>query len=182
MPTVNDPNGQPQAVDDEGRAHTFCITVSEEHHSNKNHESAYTWQFSDDPDAADDCIFYLKNNDDRLLVLEGMDIQTSAACGVYIKKGGTGTTAAGTTITGTNMNAGSGNTADVTSLHDGDIEAGGSFSGAVETNRWTYAAAKDTHNLNFPLDIIIPKNQVFTLWVDTIAIVVAGTVYGYFHH
>ena len=182
MPTVNDPNGYYQRVDDENRAHCFSVNVSEEHHANKDHQSAYTWQFSDDPDAADDCIFYLKNNDDRALVLEGMDFSTADACGVYVKIGGTGTTAAGTAITATNVNAVSGNVADVTCIHDGDIEAGGTFTGAVEFARWTYAAATDTHNINFPLDVIIPKNQVFSIWVDTIGIVVTGTVYGYFHH
>jgi len=182
MPTVNDANGTPQTVDDEGRAHTFCVNVSEEHHSNKDHGAAYTWQFSDDPDAADDCIFYIKNNDDKILVLEGIDLFITDACEVYLKVGGSGTTAAGTAITGTNMNPGSGEVADVTCLHDGDVEAGGTFTGAVECNRWIYSAAKDTYNINFPVDIIIPKNQVFSLWVDTIAIVITGTLYGYFHH
>ncbi len=183
MPTINSSSGTPVEVTGEHQLETYAITISEEHHTNKHEGIAYTWQFSDDPDAADDCIFYLKNNDDLDLVLEGIDLFITADCAVYLKVGGAGTTAAGTTIVAANLNAGSGNMADVTCLHDGDIEAGGSFTGAIECNRYVYESGTlvDTHHINFSMDIIIPKNQVFSLWVDTIAIVITGTLYGYFH-
>jgi len=183
MPTLNDANGTPVSVDDENMVKTLAVTESLEGHSNRRHGSAYTWQFSNDPAAADDCIFYIKNNDDLPLILEGIDLFITDDCDVYLKLGGTGTTAAGTTVTGTNMNAGSGNDADVTCLHAEDIEAGGTFSGAVECCRFIYESGTlvDTHHMNFPMDIVIPKNQVFSLWVDTISIVVKGTLYGFFH-
>ncbi len=183
MPTLNDANGTPVTVDDENMVKTLSVIESLEGHSNRNHGSAYTWQFIDDPDAADDCIFYLKNTDDLPLILEGIDLFVTLDCDVYLKVGGSGTTATGTAITGTNMNAGSGNAADVTCIHDGDIESGGTFSGAVECCRFVYEADTivDTHHVNFPMDIVIPKNQVFSLWVDTIAIVIKGTLYGFFH-
>ena len=182
MPTVNDPNGDPQTVNEEGQASTLSIAHTAGHHVNEAHGEAYTWQFSEDPDAADDCIFYLKNKDDKNLVLEGVDLFITADTDVYLKIGGTGTTAAGTAITGTNVNAGSGNAADVTCLHDGDIEAGGTFTGAIECNRYVYQSGTlvDTHHINFPQDIIIPKNQVFSIWISIIAVVVTGTLYGYF--
>ena len=182
MPTVNDPDGRAAKVDDENRLRVRSIQTSLEHHVNKDEELAFTWQFSDDPDAADDCIFYLKNNDDKDLVLEGMDLFITADTDVYIKLGGTGV-AAGTAVVGTCLNAGSGNVANVTCVHDGDVESG-TFVGGTECNRYVYQSGTlvDTHHINFPMDIIIPKNQVFGIWVSIIAIVVTGTVYGYFHN
>ena len=183
MPTINDPNGTPASVTDERMVRTLAVSESLEGHTNRAHGAAYTWQFIDDPDAADDCIFYLKNNDTLPLILEGIDLFITDDCDVYLKLGGTGTTAAGTAITGANMNAGSGLAADVTCIHDGDIEAGGTFAGAVECNRYVYESGTlvDTHHMNFPMDIVIPKNQVFSIWVDTIAVVIKGTLYGFFH-
>ena len=183
MPTVNDPNGTYVKVTDENRLEVDAITLSKESHANQVHGLAFTWQFSDDPDAADDCIFYIKNNNDIDLILEGIDLYITDDCEVYLKVGGAGTTAAGTPIVGTNLNPGSGEVADVDCIHDGDVEAGGTFAGAVECNRYKYTSGTDvdTHHINFPQDIILPKNQVFTLWVDTIAIVITGTLYGYFH-
>jgi hypothetical protein len=176
-------NSNPVDVNDEHRLLAESIIVSEEHHVNKHEKEAYTWQFSEDPDAADDCIFYIKNLSEENLNIEGMDIYITDDCEVYLKVGGTGTIATGTAITGTNLNAGSGNAADVTCIHDGDIEAGGTFSGGMESNRYKFTTGTtvDTHHINFPMDIIIPKNQVFSLWCDTIAIVIVGTLYGYFH-
>lgn len=183
MPTINDANGQVAGVTDHGRLTTDCVTVTEEHHVNKDEGEAYTWQFSEDPDANDDCIFYIKNTDDKDLVFEGVDLYVTADCEVYLKIGGEGTTATGTTITGTNLNVGSGNVADVACIQDGDVEAGGSFTGSNEFVRYKYTEGTtyDTHHRNFPCDIIVPKNQVFSLWVNTAGVIVAGTLYGYFH-
>ena len=183
MPTINGPDGTVANVDDEHRLAVRSVETSLEHHVNAEEGEAYTWQFSEDPDAGDDCIFYLKNNDDKNLILEGIDLFITTDCDVYLKVGGTGTTATGTAITGTNLNAGSGNSADVTCIHDGDIEAAGTFTGAIECNRFVYESGTlvDTHHINFVMDIIIPKNKVFSIWVDTTGVVVTGTLYGYFH-
>ena len=183
MPTINDANGTSATVDSENRLKVRSIQTSLEHHVNKDEGEAYTWQFSDDPDAGDDCIFYIKNNDDRDLVLDGIDLFITTDTDVYLKVGGAGTTATGTAIVGTNLNAGSGNVADVTCIHDGDVESGGTFTGAVECNRFVYQSGTlvDTHHINFVMDIIIPKNQAFSIWVGTAGVVVTGTLYGYFH-
>jgi len=184
MPTVNDANGTPVIVTPGGKARTYTITESEEHHANESDGLAFTWQFSDDADANDDCIFYIKNTDSLELMLEGIDLYVTSDAEVYLKVGGTGTTAAGTAVTGTNLNPGkSGNDADVTAIHDGDIEAGGSFTGAIECNRYKYTEGTtyDTHHINFPMDIVITKNQVFSIWCSAAGVVIIATLYGYFH-
>ncbi len=183
MPTLNGPDGEPTVVTPKGKARTYSVTESEEHHTNESDGLCFTWQFSEDADANDDCIFYLRNTDDRGLMLEGIDLYVTSDAEVYIELGGSGTTATGTAITGTNMNAGSGNVADVTCIHDGDVEAGGTFSGSTECNRYKYTEGTtyDTHHINFPMDIVIPKNQVFTLWCSAAGVVIVATLYGYFH-
>ena len=181
MTTINDANGTPAIVTPKGKLRGYVVSESEEHHANESDGLAFTWQFSNDADAGDDCLFYIKNTDDRDLMLEGIDLYITAACEVYLKVGGAGTTAAGTAVVGANLNPGSGNVADVTCLHAPDVEAGGTFTGATECNRFKYAAAANTHHVNFAMDIIVPKNQVFTLWCDTVAVVITGTLYGYFH-
>lgn len=184
MPTINGPNGTGATVNDENRLETSCVTETAEHHTNREEGEAYTWYFSDDADVGDDCIFYLKNTDDKELILEGIDLYVTSDEEVYLKVGGTGTTASGaTTVVGTNLNAGSGNVADCIALHHGDIESGATFAGGVECNRYKYTEGTtyDTHHVNFPMDIVIPKNQVFSLWCATAGVVVNGTLYGFFH-
>ncbi len=181
MPTTNDPDGTAQWVNAEHMALTQCVIESLEGHTNRHHKKSYTWQFSNDPDANDDCIFYIKNNDELPLILEGLNLFITAACEVYLKIRGAGTTAAGTVVTGVSVNGGGADDSDVTCLHDGDVEAGGTFAGAVEFERLKYSAAKDSYDFNFPMDVVIPKNAVFTLWVDTAGVVVTGTLYGFFH-
>ena len=181
MPTVNDPSGTPQHVSKENMAKTLAVSESLEGHTNRYHKQAYTWQFSNDPDVGDDCIFYIKNNDEVPLILEGLTLFITAACEVYIKIRGSGTTAVGTPVTGVCVNGGGNDDSDVTCLHDGDVESGGTFSGGVEFDRFKYSAATDSYEVNFPMDVTLPKNAVFSLWVDTAGVVVTGTLYGFFH-
>ena len=185
MPTINGPNGTVVNVDDENRLSTYSTSVSMEHHVNKDEGLAFSWYFSTTATAADDCIFYLKNNDGKDLVLEGMDLYVTTDAVVYAKLGGSGTYATATTaVVGANLNAGSGNVADVTAGKHTDIEgAGSTFSGGTEVGRWTYTdgTSYDTHHINFPMDLIVPKNQIFTFWAYTQTVVINGTVYGWFH-
>jgi hypothetical protein len=178
-------NGYKAKVTEENMLLTRAVTVSDEHHVNVDEGEAYSWYFTTDPDAADDCVFYLKNDSDADLILEGMDLFVTDDCDVYVKLGGSGAYATGTTaVVGANLNAGSGNVADCTCGKHTDIEAAGStFSGGTEVARYAYQSGTlvDTHHINFPCDLIVPKNQIFTIWVDTISIVIQCTVWGYFH-
>ena len=183
MQTIHGPNGKVVNVTKTGRLETYAVTVSLEHDTNKRNGEAYSWYFTDDADANDDCIFYLKNNDDRDLVLEGMNLYVTSDAEVYIKLGGVGTTnSSATAVVGCNMNAGSGNVADVTALHDGDIQAGATFSSSTECLRYKYTdgTSYDTHDINYPMDIIIPKNSVFSIWCGTAGVVIQCTIFGFF--
>ena len=85
MPVINNPDGTFVDVDKEHRLLAASIMDTKEHHTNIHEGEAYSWQFSDDPDAADDCIFYIKNNDDKSLILEGIDLFITTDCAVYLR-------------------------------------------------------------------------------------------------
>jgi len=176
--------GKNVGVSDNNELLTHGVSVSEEHSANMDMGKAFSWIFSEDPDANDDCIFYLKNTGDENLVLEGMNLYISAAAEVYIEIGNEGTTATGTSVTGNNLNAGSGNTVEntITAKKDGDLQSGATLSSGAEVVRYIFAAASDSKHYNFAADIIIPPQQTFTIWCDTAAVVVKATLTGYFYN
>jgi len=175
-------SGKSAGVSDNNELLTHAVSVSEEHSANMDKGKAFSWVFSEDPDANDDCIFYLKNNDDENLVLEGMEIYVSAAAEVYVEIGNEGTTTSGTTVSGKNLNAGSGNSAEVTAIKDGDIQSGATLATGDEVKRFIFSAETTSKHYNFVADLIIPPQQTFTVWCDTAGVVVKATLVGYFYN
>jgi len=175
-------SGKSVGVSDNNELLTHGVSVSEEHSANMDKGKTFSWIFSEDPDADDDCIFYIKNNDDENLVLEGMEIYVSAAAEVYIEIGNEGTTTSGTTVSGKNLNAGSGNSPKVTALKDGDIQSGATLATGDEVKRFIFTAETTSKHYNFVADLIIPPQQTFTIWCDTAAVVVKATLVGYFYN
>ena len=173
-------SGKQVGVTTNSELKTHSVSVSEEHSANMDYGEAYSWTFSDDPDANDDCIFYIKNTNDKNLCLEGLDLYVSGACEVYFEVDNTGTTAAGTDVTAANLNTSSGKSAVVTAKHDGDLQSGATLATGIETARWKFTAATATSQFNFPQDLIITPQQTFTIWVDTAGVVLQATLYGYF--
>ncbi len=175
--------GKSVGVSDGNELLTHGVSVSEEHSANMDRGKAFSWIFSEDADANDDCIFYLKNIGDINLVLEGMMLYVSGAAEVYIETGNEGTTAAGTDITGNNLNAGSGNkvTNTITAKKDGDLQAGATLASGNEIERYIFTGASSTTNYNFPADIVIPPQNTFTIWCSPAAVTVRATLVGYFY-
>jgi hypothetical protein len=152
---------------------------------NHNLGNAYNALFAVNPDGADDCIFYLKNQDNIDLVVEGLWIMSSAAEEIYLKIGDTGTAVKtnGADITPVNLNAGSGKTADVlcySNTADGAVDITGLSGGSTFEKIWLTASA-DTQLFNFEQDIIIPKNQTFTIYCVGGDTLLRGTVIFNFH-
>ena len=173
-------SGYSAGVDEENRLKTLAITRSMEHHCNQEHGDAYSIPFSQSPTAADDCIFYMKNTSDTDMVIEGITLgatDTGVADTIYFKLGDSGTRSGETDLTPVNLNTGSGKSA------DGDFEQGadltaGTLTGGTEFERLTVGngATADliSRNFNFPQDVIIPKNGVFTIYIGGSA---GGTFY-----
>jgi len=175
-------NGRQAGVSESNQLKTHSVIVSEEHSANMDKGLAFAWRFADDPDANDDCIFYIKNEDEKNLVLEEITISVSGACEVYFQIGNAGVVSTGTDVTGVNLHSGSGNTPSVTAKNDGDLESGSTLTSGNECERYIFRAASDSAEYNFPSDIVLTKNGAFTIWCSAAGVVVTATLYGYFQN
>ena len=182
---INDGQGKGYSagVSDENMLKTEATTQSVEHHVNQIHGQAYSVPFSVSPTAADDCIFYLKNDSDTDMTIEGITIGATdpgANDSIYFKLGDTGTrAAAATALTPVNLNTGSGNSATGTFEYGVDLGASpGTLDGGTEFERIILAASaatdKVSSSFNFSQDVIVKENGVFSIYIGGSA---AGTYY-----
>lgn len=160
MPTINDPNGTPQRVRDNGFALTYSASMQQEAHA--AHEgSCYSLVYNIDPNVAGDFI-YIKNSSDKPLRLYKIKGHTSGTGGIItLKSGVTGTPTTGVDITPINTLVGSGKLAEGT-FNRNTSGASMALTGgntldilllvtAVE-NVWTYSG-----------EIALEKNQTLVL-------------------
>ena len=175
-------NGYSAGVTSEYMLQTFAITASQEHHVNAVEGQAFHCLFEQAVTAGDDCLFYMVNNADKDIVVEGIDIYASAACEVYVKLNAKGTRNGATALTPINCNAGSGKVADGTFEQGADLDGGAaSLTGGSVVQRWKFTAAASSAHRNFEQDIILPKNATLTIWNDTTGANTMGTVVFNFH-
>ena len=177
-------NGQTVKVNLENRLEVSSVGVTLEHHTNLDEGESYNALFAVNPEGADDCIFYLKNTSSSLLMIGSVWWQTSAAEEVYYKIGeiGTAVKTNGGDITPANLNAGSGNKASVTcysNIADGAVDITGLSGGNTVQKLWLTSAESTLFNCD--QDIIIPKNQAFTIYCVGGDTLLRGTVVFYFH-
>jgi hypothetical protein len=159
-------NGYSAKVSDENRLYVHAVSETGEHHANHSEGTAFNAICAVNPDGAADVIFYLKNTGEKDIVIEGVWWQTSAAEEVYYRLGDTGTAVAtsGAAITPANLNAGSGEVADVTcysNTGEGAVDITGLTAG-VEIQRLWLSDAKSVW-FNAEQDIIVPKNKAFSI-------------------
>ena len=162
--------GYRAAVCAENKLQVHAVIQTVERHTNAEHGDAYHCVFSQSPTAADDCLFYMVNSsDDNDIIIEGVWLGFINADGddpeVYFKVGDKGTRDNATALTPANCNAGSGKAADGTFEKGVDLDAG-TLTGGTEIERYVFANTQNhtTSHFNFEQDIIIPKNETFTMW------------------
>lgn len=175
--------GRTAAVDSDNRLSTTAVVSSIEHHVNHAHENAYNASFDNSPTLANDAIFYLKNDSDMDLTVEGFYLSTTgtltgSSFDVFIEIN-TSDTPSGTTVTPTNMNAGSGKIADVTCLKGSDL--GITNGNGTEVARGRFTSAFSTSFFNFEQDLILPKGKSLALFCNDAALTVQGHIPFNFH-
>ena len=179
MPTVNDPNGQAQAVLDNGYALNYSATMEMSAHAGDNGDT-YSMVYNIDPNVAGDFL-YIKNSSDMTLRIYKIKAYTSGTGGaITVKTGVTGTPTTGVDIVPINALIGDGKLAEGTfnrntSTASMALTGGDTFDSlllvtAIE-NTWLYTG-----------EIALEKNQTFVLTnaVDPTA-VMAWTIYFYYH-
>ena len=158
-----------------------AIAVPFELHVNHDHGDFYSIVLNQVPTAGDDCILYLKNDDDKDLLISSITLFASGAVEVYAKLGDTGTRNGAAALTPVNRNAGSGNAADCTCEQGADLDGGAAtLAGGAEVERIAVEANKQSLKICWCSGIIIPKNQTMTLWASAI-VTVNATIGVAFH-
>ena len=181
-------SGKTAAVNSENRLKTIAITTTVEHHINHEEGMAFNIIFQQTPsyedpssDTGDICFLYLKNTDNLDICLEGIKLRLGGTGQSEIIKligNPSGTPVNGNSVTPSNLNLGSGKTA------DGTFETGNNITGltgGTELERNYLGSSDTTVDINFEQDIIVPKNNIITLWASTTGTEIAGTLIFNYH-
>ncbi|MFC1567316.1 hypothetical protein ACFL3R_00580 [Thermodesulfobacteriota bacterium] len=179
MPTINDPNGTPMGIKDNGFATMYAASIAMEAHAAHGGD-CYSLTYNIDPNVAGDFL-YMKNASDKPLRIYKIKGHTSGTGGlVTIKTGVTGTPTTGVALTPINTLVGSGKLAEGTFNRNTSAASMALTGGntldilllvtAVE-NIWTYSG-----------EIALEKNQTLVLnnTVDPAA-VMTWIIYFFYH-
>ena len=162
--------GKTVGVTVENRLKVSSVTTPSEHEINHQEGQCYSVGVNVTPTAGAGtatCILYCKNNSDvDMVVSENSFTVDTTNVTVSMKLGDSGTptnTVAGTAV---NRNAGSGNTADAT-IYTGATGAGiGGVTGGSNVMTITVIAGNETKYIATLSGLIVPKNQVYTIWAS----------------
>ena len=120
--------GYSAGVTSENRVMTESSTQTAEHHANQHEGEAYHCLLQiTDPELADACVFYMTNESETDMVVEGFTYQWAEDGYIEIVLGDQGTRNAATALTPANCNAGSGKRA------VGTFESGTNLNGGSAT-------------------------------------------------
>lgn len=158
-------SGNKASVNSEGCLCTKAISIPYAFHVNEEFQEAYSIVVDKTPAGAGDCFFYIENNNDKNFV--GIEIMLAVETTletISMRAGLVGTPVGGTINTPLNVNAGSGNKADVTCYDGTDIT--GLVGGA---DVFKFRVAPDESSKIFSTDtyMILPKNHNMGLFATT---------------
>lgn len=181
--------GKLARVDDENylRVHSVMETLA--HHANDFHGDAYSVTFNQSPTAGDDCIFYMVNSDSNTdIIITGMWLgfinATAVDAEVYFKLGAKGTRNSATVLTPANLKSASGNAADGTFEKGADLDGGAAtLTGGAEIERHVFADVQNQVSAyyDFKEDLVLAKNETFTIWATDAGATYYATVVFIFH-
>lgn len=180
-------SGNAVGVNAEHRIKTIAVSSTPEHQANHEYGLAYNLLFQETPTLSDPsntttpiCFLYLKNLNDLDLIIEGIDLRiggTNQSEIIEVAANDGETPIGGNTRTPVNLNLGSANVANVTSLSSSEITE---LTFGTTLMRYYCASSNTTTPYNFEQDLIIPKNNVITLWATNGDIEIDGTLIFHF--
>ena len=171
-------SGRSTGVDEDNRLKVNAVTQTTEHFANHIKGEAYNVLFSATPSGAGVCFFYMKNESENDLVIEGVNVfmQSDQYIDVYLND--TGIPANGNEIIPVNLNSGSGNNA------LGVFEDGATITGLVQGSkifRLYHASSAESNYINFNQDVVLKKNGILTLYIETGLSLIEGHLAINFH-
>jgi len=155
-------------VDSNNKLRTYSITEPEPVWANEDFGLSYTMLAFVTPDTQNPsessldttCFAYLKNSDDKDLIIDEIRAwvgSSAEAFDIYINH--SGTPVGGTDVSPINMNLGSGKTATGTFLTGTDITG---LSGGTLFDRLRIPYDNDDHVASWPSKLYIPKNKILS--------------------
>jgi len=172
-------SGRTAGVTTDNSLRVMATSLTIEHHANHYHGEAYNVLFEVTPTGADDCFFYLKNEHDEDMTLEGIWIHNTASEYIDVKISDIGTPSGGSDITPVNLNCGSGKSA--IGIFQQGVNITG-LSGGLNTHRIWHLGSAGMAIYNFDQDIIVSKNNVVTLYAQTGTSAISGLLVFNYHH
>ena len=174
-------NGYSAKVDVKNRLKTISVNKSIEHEVNHDEGEAYQLLFDATVDTANNCILYIKNTDEKDIVIEGVNLargSAGTATDVLVYLNDTGTASGVTTIIPVSANAGSGN------LSTGLFYSGNSIASITRGAKLDRIRLTNTESqwFNFQMDVVVPKNKVFTLCITQSGVSVIGMIPFYYQN
>jgi len=166
-------NGFAVGVTEENQLEVCAVTRTIDLYCNQADGSTYSLLISKTPTGAGDCFCYIKNNDERDMILSSIKFYTATNEIFTIKLGDTGTPSGGSAATPINRKAGCGNVADLTCETGVDITG---LSGGDEVETVFVKGAETSKRIPWLSGIIVPKNHTLTMYVTTGAIAIRATL------
>lgn len=180
MPTVNDANGTPQRIQDNGFALNYSATMGMESHAS-NEGLGYSVVYNIDPNVAGDFL-YIKNSSDRMLRIYKIKGYIITTGGLFtIKTGVTGTPTTGVDLTPVNNLIGSGDLAEGT-FNRNTSTASMALTGGNTYDVLYHAGSNAETVWDYPGEIKLQKNQTFCMANATDPTsVMTWVIYFYYH-
>jgi hypothetical protein len=165
--------GYKAAVTPENKMDVCAVVRTIDLFCNQAKGISYSLLISQTPTGAGDCFCYIKNNDEKDVVVSSIKLYAATDEVFTVKLNDTGTSSGGSAASPVNRKAGCGNVADITCETGNDI-TGLSGGDAVET---IFVNGDESSNRYEWLScLIIPKNHTMTLYVTNGAIAIRATL------
>ena len=165
-------------MNDEGKLAVCAVTKTFHQHVNTDFGLVFSVLIDKTPTAAGDCFLYIKNNDDKDLLISPINLIAATDEVIEVKIGDEGTPVGGTATSPTNRHAGSGNAADGTFQTGVDITG---LSGGDIVDYMGLDGATSSYKLIWKSLLIIPKGKVLSLYATTGGIALKGSITIGFH-
>ena len=179
-------SGRSAKVTEENKLAVDATTLTEITHVNIDHGDAYTVFLESTPTYEDPssetgelCVFYLKNLSDHNLIISQIGVWSESNRYIEPTVNPDGSPVDTLVLTPTNMNLASGNTA------SGDFYTGNSIngvSGGTRISRFRIPANNATNFSSLDSRIVIPKNNIFAIYVSEPDVAIEVTLNFYYHN
>jgi hypothetical protein len=178
-------SGKTVKIDNENHMHVSSVSSTEGAFVNREHGNAYIIFGAitgDKQNPSDDltspCVFYIKNTSDDDMIITDIRLWVEEVEYVDIYINQVGTPIGGIEFLPTNMNLNSGKEASGVFLGSPRITG---ITGGTMFDRLRCPADDGDHNFTWDENIIVPKNNLITMYLGNGGILVEGSVSLYYH-